>query len=58
MLKQYPLALSLVKRMATVYDDGPGGQAHQVFEQHGRALQRPLKAAADQQYNELSADKE
>ena len=47
----YAGALALVRAMAAVYDDGPGGQSHQVFELEDRVLRPPLKAAADQQWS-------
>ena len=49
MIGEYGAALDLVRTMAAAYDDGPGGQAHQVFTQNGKTLRRTRKAAADQQ---------
>ena len=53
LLGEYQAALELTRAMATAYDDGPGGQAHQVFEEGGKVLRPPRKAAADQQWYEL-----
>ena len=54
MIGEYEEALKLTRAMATAYDDGPGGQAHQVFTQRGRTLRPTRKAAADQQWFELA----
>ena len=40
MIGKYEEALKLTRAMATAYDDGPGGQAHQVFTQGGRTLRQ------------------
>jgi hypothetical protein len=50
----YADALELVHRMAHVYDRGPGGQSHQVFDRNGTQFWLPAKAHADQQYIALS----
>ena len=47
-------ALELVRNMAPVYDRGPGGQSHQVFDRNGTVFELPGKAHADQQYIALS----
>lgn len=47
-------ALELVRNMAPVYDRGPGGQSHQVFDRNGTVFEMPAKAHADQQYLALS----
>eukprot|EP01051_Picozoa_sp_SAG22_P010739 SAG22_NODE_983_length_6163_cov_8.370053_2_plen_409_part_00 len=54
MIGEYKAALDLVRTMAAAYDDGPGGQAHQVFTQNGKTLRPTRKAAADQQWFELA----
>ena len=54
MIGEHTAALDLVRAMAPAYDDGPGGQAHQVFTQNGKTLRPPRKAAADQQWFELA----
>ena len=53
-LGDYGAALKLARAMAASYHDGPGGQAHQVFTQNGRSIRPAAKAAADQQWFELS----
>lgn len=54
MMGEYEEALKLTQDMASAYDDGPGGQAHQVFTQGGKMLRPTRKAAADQQWFELA----
>jgi hypothetical protein len=54
MMGEYEEALKLTQMMASAYDDGPGGQAHQVFTQGGKTLRPTRKAAADQQWFELA----
>ena len=54
MMGEYKQALELTRAMASAYDDGPGGQAHQVFTQNGKTLRPTRKAAADQQWFELA----
>ena len=57
---EYGVALDMVRSMAAAYSDGPGGQAHQVFtpqaaaSEETRQARPPLKAAADQQFFEMS----
>ena len=53
-LGDYPAAVALARAMGPGYHDGPGGQSHQVFVQDGKTLRRAAKAAADQQWYELS----
>jgi hypothetical protein len=54
MIGEYKEALQLTRAMAIAFEDGPGGQAHQVFTQNGKTLRPPRKAAADQQWFELA----